>query len=426
MNEITVEIQKLVNGGQGLGLYDGKPVFAWNVLPGETAVIEPTKEKKSHIEGTAVRISNPSPHRVEPEEDHFLSCAPWQIMTFEHENHWKKEIAKETFRRLGGIELPDFRIVHDRNLFGYRNKAEYGFCPSTDGKAISLALHRRGTAELIPVDRCLLASEDINKAAAGLLDRLNEAGKRVGDLKSLILRANREGSVVASLIVTNKKFRLPSEVAGDGLLSGIQVYFSNPKHRAPRLLKLPQTQGAKFITEEVAGKRFKCGPLSFFQVNIELFEKTLAAIDSFVTADDEIVDFYSGVGAIGIALGDKVGSGVLVENNRESAALAAENIRINGLKNFAAHAAGSEQMLSEIKQDRTVIFDPPRAGLHPRVIEKLLEVLPPKIIYLSCDTATQARDVKMLGPKYGIARCEAYNFFPRTPHIESLLVLARR
>ncbi len=422
MNEITVEIIKLVNGGQGLGFHNGKPVFAWNVLPGETAVVKVTKKKTNYLEGIATEIRDASPERIDPEEDHFISCSPWQNMTFDHENHWKREIAKETFKRMGGIELPVLEIIHDQTLFGYRNKTEYSFCMNKNSDTMSLAFHHRGTTDLLPIDKCLLAKENINKVALRILNRLNEVKARAGDLKSLILRENREGLVVAVLAVNNKHFQLPG-VACDDILTGFHVCLADHLKHATQRFKPKHSQGSNFITEEVAGKSFTYGPLSFFQVNLDIFEKALSRISTFVEDEMEIVDFYSGVGAIGIALGDKVKSGLLVESNQEASSLANENIHANELKNLTARAGGSETMLSEIKKDRMIIFDPPRAGLHPRVVAKVLEVLPRKIIYLSCDTATQARDLKMLGQKYKPTFCELYNFFPRTPHIESLVVL---
>ncbi|HEB13277.1 MAG TPA: 23S rRNA (uracil(1939)-C(5))-methyltransferase RlmD [Actinobacteria bacterium] len=422
MDKITVEIVKLVNGGQGLGFHNGKPVFAWNVLPGETAVVKLTKKKTNYLEGIAVGISDASPERINPEEDHFISCSPWQNMTFNHENHWKRKIAKETFRRTGNIELPDLEIVHEQVLFGYRNKNEYSFCVSENGHAVSLAFHQRGTTNLIPIDKCLLAKENINKAALHILDQLNMVNAKTGDLKSLILRENHKGLVVAVLTVNNKHFQSPGIVCDD-ILKGFHIRVANPKGAVIGPFTPEQSQGDNFIIEEIAGKNFICGPLSFFQVNIDIFDKTLARIGAFIDDGDEIVDFYSGVGTIGIALGDKVKSGVLVESNQETSRFANENIRINELKNFAARAGSSETMLSEIKKNKTIILDPPRAGLHPNVVGKILEILPRRIIYLSCDTATQARDLKVLKQKYGPIFCELYNFFPRTPHIESLVVL---
>lgn len=323
---------------------------------------------------------------------------------------------------MGGIEVPDIEIVHDGNVFGYRNKAQYGFAPDPGGDGLSLALHRRGAMDLFPIGTCALAKENINKAALHVLERLNETGARAGDLKSLVLRESRGGEVIASLMVANKRVKSPENMCGD-LLSGFHLYFDDPQPRAPRPLQPLGSKGSAFMTEELAGKIFKCGPLSFFQVNVPIFEKALSRMASFIGADEEIVDFYSGVGAIGIALGNEVKGGVLVESNREASSLAGENIEINGLKNFSARVGSAEKMLREIEQDRTIIFDPPRAGLHPQVVGKVLEELPRKIIYLACDVATQARDLGMLTQKYQVTFCELYNFFPRTPHIESLVVL---
>lgn len=418
MNEIKVEIKKLVNGGQGLGFYDGKPVFAWNVLPGETATVKLIKKKKDYLEGIAVQITDCSPERVDPEENHFMSCSPWQIMSYTYENFWKKEIAKETFKNIGGVELLDLEIVYDQNLFGYRNKVEYGFCANEDDGKISFAFHKRGSNEKLPIGKCLLASENINKAAIEILDVLNSKNINVSELKSLILRDNNKNEVVASLFVTNDYFKALKDI-----FKNFQIYFFNPKNHTAKLL---HSFGIKFIVEEIAGKIFKCSPLSFFQVNKDVFEKTLSRIGMFIAEGEEIVDFYSGVGSIAVALGDKVKSAILVESDNEASALASENILINGLDNFISHTGSSENRLDEIVKDKTIIFDPPRAGLHPKVLSKLLDVLPDKIIYLSCNIATQARDLKRLSEKYKVKFCELYNYFPRTPHTESLIILERR
>lgn len=408
-----------------MGFHDATPAFAWNALPGETVTINLTKKKKNYLEGVAVRIQDPSPARIDPEEDHFMSCSPWQIMTFAHENHWKQEIAKETFRRIGGVELPDVAIVHNQNLFGYRDKIEYGFFFDKYGKAISLAFYQRGSQELYPIDKCLLAKENINKAAKSVLAMLNKEKTSIGDLKSLVLRENGKGEVVASLFVTNEKFHLAMADICDDIIKGFHVYVSTYRNGLPAASKLLHSQGSHFLIEELAGKSFRCWPLSFFQINTGVFEKALARIATFVSEEDEIVDLYSGVGAIGISLADKVKSCVLVEIDSETSSLASENIKLNGLKNSTAHVGSSENMLHEISKNKTIIFDPPRAGLHPKVIGRVLEVLPDKLIYLSCDVATQARDIKMLSAQYKVTFCELYNFFPRTPHIESLVVLEK-
>jgi len=419
MNEITVVINKLVNGGQGLGFYQGKPVFVWNALPGETAAIKVTKEKKNYLEGVAVGISNGVPERIEPKEEHYLSCGPWQVMAFAYENYWKRQIAQETFKKIAGLELPEAALVSDQNIFGYRNKMEYSFYPDKSSNKLKFAFHRRGSVELTPIDICLLAKGNINQAAGNILDSLNNAKVGAAKLKSLILRVNRDGRVLASLLVTNKNFTMAPEVIINDILIGFHIYYSN----LPRPPQFLRSGGDDFITEELAGKVFKCGPLSFFQVNIAMFEKTLSRISMFIGSDDKLVDFYSGVGAIGLTLSDKVKSGILIESDKAASKLAGANIEFNAARNFSARTGSAERMLSEIKKDKTIIFDPPRAGLHPKVVNKVLEIQPHRIIYLSCDIATQARDIKILSQKYKVKFCELYNYFPRTPHIESLIVL---
>jgi 23S rRNA (uracil1939-C5)-methyltransferase len=414
--EITIKIEKLVNGGQGLGFYEGKPAFVWNSLPGETVTVKLTKKKKNFLEGIAVQIRDSSPERISPKEAHFISCSPWQIMTFGCENEWKKNIAKETFKKIGSIELSDLEIVCDQHIFGYRNKIDYSFYVDRNGAA-NLAFNKRGTHEKYPIDKCLLAKENINKAAIEILDQLNSEKIDRRDLKNLVLRENRKGQVVASLFVTSTNFEFLSDITND-IITGFHVYLSKLDMVKPLF-----SYGGNFIIEEIAGKSFKCSPLSFFQVNLDVFEKALSRIKTSIDENVEIVDFYSGVGSIGIALGDKVKSCVLVESDKETSTLANENIKINRFKNFKVYAGNAESKLSEIKKNKTIIFDPPRAGLHPKIINEILNILPDKIIYLSCDVATQARDIKMFNKNYEVKFCELYNFFPRTPHTESLAVL---
>jgi 23S rRNA (uracil1939-C5)-methyltransferase len=424
LKKVIVDIIKLVNGGQGLGYYNGKPVFAWNVLPGETVAIRTTKSKKDYLEGVATHIFKPSAERIAPEDGHYLSCSPWQIMTVDCENRLKVEIAKETFKKLGDVAFADLAIISDQTVFGYRNKIKYRFTAGENGK-IAFAFYERGSRSLVPLDECLLAKANINKVSKEILDWLNGEKFACRDLDNLTLRENSKGQVVASLFVKEKDFKPVSEPPISDIFTGFQIYLLNSSSILPKAPRLLHSFGDDFIVERIAGKNLKCGPLSFFQVNVDVFEKALSRIKSYIEDGAEIVDFYSGVGSIGIAVSGKVKSCVLVESDIDASRYASANIESNGLKNFESHSESSENMLLEIKKSKTIIFDPPRSGLHPKIIDRLLEVLPSKIIYLSCDIATIARDIKMLRQQYEVTFCELYNFFPRTPHIESLVILER-
>jgi 23S rRNA (uracil1939-C5)-methyltransferase len=172
-----IKIDKLVFGGQGMGrLEDGRVCFVWNVLPGEEVEVEFTKNKGNFAEGIAKNILQPSAERVAPREEHYLSCSPWQIMSFAKENEWKVQIAEETYGKIANLKIEEFKdlkIVTDNVEYGYRNKMEYSFAIDDDGQ-VSLGFHIRESRRYIPIHVCELARKEINAAALNLLAWVRE------------------------------------------------------------------------------------------------------------------------------------------------------------------------------------------------------------------------------------------------------------
>ncbi len=412
-----IKIEKLVHGGQGLGvLADGRKVFVWNALPGETVSVELERSKKSYAEGTAVKVIKPSSDRLEPKEQNYLATSPWQIMNFDTENHWKQEITSELFTQ-AGIRLPDFGLQTDKKQFEYRNKMEYSFWG--DDAGVHLALYNRGSHQKQIVAGSALALPAIDLAAQAVLEELNNRGVRAGDLKTIIVRSNQAGSTVAALFVKAKTFlklKLPEG------LRGLRVYYSNPKSPASVRSELIYELGDATLKDSLLDKLYIYDVDSFFQVNVPVFELALKRMKEFSSAS-ELVDMYAGVGSIGLSLAKK--SVDLVESDPATAAMAMINAEASGLKASVTQVA-SEKTLDYITADKPIIFDPPRAGLHGDITDRIIESKPPKIIYLSCNPATQARDIAKLQADYKITHFEAFNFFPRTPHIESLSILERK
>lgn len=421
MGVVKIGMEKLVYGGQCLGRLGDKVVFVWNALPGEEVEVEITKEKKNFAEGAAVKILKPSAERVEPRDEHYLSCGPWQILSWPAENEWKIKIAKETFLKFGGFTADNLHIAHDNHEYNYRNKMEYGF----DGVAgnLSLTMSERGTHEPVLIKNCALAGENINEAAAVILAWANENNFAAEDLRELIIRENNKKEILAAL-VAGGGFRHGKLSELSKPLVGFHIfradYYSDKAIPTEKL----GGSGLEFLTEKIKGAELRFGPFSFFQINTPLFEMALQDIEKFLDKNDEVLDFYSGVGAISLPLAAKFKNAVLVENNREAARYAGDNIALNKLggKCRAEHAS-AENAAKLIIAQKTVIFDPPRAGLDSSVKKRVLETKPRRIIYLSCDIATQARDIKDLSAAYKISFLKLYNFFPRTPHIEGLCVL---
>lgn len=410
-----VFIDKLVHGGQGLGtLEDGRKVFVWNALPGETVKIRVIKKKRSYVEAIAEEIVSASPERVEPSDENYLATSPWQIMTYEAENRYKKTVVEELFAH-EKVALPAIGSVsHPDEQWHYRNKMEYSFWGDDEG--LHLALYRRGSHGKQIVTGSKLALQALDKAANAALYELQKHEARAGGLKTIIVRVNQNGDAVASLFVkpnTFVKMALPKE------LKGIRVYHSNPKSPASVPTKLLYELGDTTLSDKLLGQLFHYDVDSFFQVNIPIFERALERIKEHCS-EAAVIDMYAGVGSIGLSVAGE--SVQLIELDTASAAMARTNAGSSKLDTQIIETS-TEHALDYITSDTPVIFDPPRAGLHRKVTERLLETKPPRVIYLSCNPATHARDLALLQETYEISYFEIFNFFPRTPHIETLAVL---
>ncbi|HEX8182029.1 MAG TPA: TRAM domain-containing protein [Candidatus Saccharimonadales bacterium] len=419
----VVVIDKLVHGGQGLAtLADGRKIFVWNALPGEKVNVRIIKTKKSYAEGIAEEILEPSAERVEPSEQNYLATSPWQMMTYEAENTYKQQIVEELFAH-EKVTLPGVgTTVHDDRQWHYRSKMEYSFWGDDDG--LHLALHQRGSHGKQIVQGSKLAMPTIDAAANAICAQLNTLnngkGARAGDLKTIIIRCDQRGNAVGALYTkldTFKELTLPAE------LQGLRVYHSNPKSPASVPTRLIYELGNCLLHDTLHDTQFVYDVDSFFQVNLPVFEKALTVIKNYVD-DGALTDMYAGVGSIGLSIASN--QVTLVELDPASARMAAQNASDNALASgLTAQVieASTEKALEYITADSPVIFDPPRAGLHDKVVAAVLSVLPPKIIYLSCNPATHARDLAKLQAAYKIEHFEIFNFFPRTPHIETLAIL---
>lgn len=433
---IVAKFAKFIPGGQAIGqivpemnspeivqIFGQRKIFAWGVLPGETAEIEIAKKKKNWAEGFAKNIlSGASENRVDFVDACYLSTSPWQIMSWGAELSEKENLVKESFSQ-EKVDLDILPIATDGNQMNYRNKMEYSlYSMSVDearekpeffakfdendlknGKKIFLAFHKRGSHGKIPILQSSIEKPELFRRANEIIERLNNENANAFDFQSLLLRANKKG-----------------EVSGD--------LFENFKPR-------PQM---KNLSDELRGRKFSYSPNGFFQINLPVYELALDEISRNIGDDEDIIDMYSGVGSIGLSLLTEKNKVVLVETNDSAVAEARENVKLlaeNIQKNVKIVHAKSEDALGEITPNATLIVDPPRAGLDKTVAEKIREIKPKRVIYLSCNPTTQARDIaRIIGgndepefcekSNYEISFAKPFNFFPRTPHIENLVVLS--
>jgi 23S rRNA (uracil1939-C5)-methyltransferase len=428
--DYVLKLEKIIGGGQALGtLENGKKAFVWGGLPGETVQIITTKKKSSFIEGVVTEVITPSPERIPPvDPDSYLSTSPWQIMSFDAEQHYKSALIEEAFE-LHDIVLPQpITVYSDGEQLHYRNKIEFSFWYDTETSKLSLAFFRRGTHGKIAVEGTSLASDSINRAAQTIVDVLNEQGIGGRSLKTLLIRSSRNQDIAWQLYVKDK------DVDAEQLLELIEkrlpavcgeIIYSNPKSPASVITKRLAASSNETLSDTILDVPFNYATEGFFQINLPVYEQSLRDMAEWIEAGKPAVDLYSGVGTIGLTIGGE--DVTLVELNEHAVREMERNIIALGREGQAKPIlAASEQALDHIKGEATIIVDPPRAGLHEDVIDRLLEAKPERIVYLSCNPVTQARDVMRLAEIYGIRHHQGYNFFPRTPHIEHLVVLDKK
>ena len=379
-----IKIEKFIPGGFALGTAaSGKKLFFWNVLPGETVLEhEITKNKSSYAEAIATKIENPSRFRVEPRDECFLSTSPWQILDYNYELEQKSLLVQEIFREHDIlIDAPE--VITDGKDYYYRNKMEYALYYDLEKAKIFPAFHTRGSHRKIPIAHSSLERPEIFKKACEIIDDLNAKGEEARKYQSLLLRCNQNGEVSGGL------------------------YENHQPHPVFKNLK-----------DTILGQPYSYSPNGFFQINLPVYELALEEIKKHI-ATENVLDLYAGVGTIGLS----------VARDRDLTLVEVDKSAFSELKNNAKTAKTildkSENVLNYIQNNQTVILDPPRAGCDKKLIDILLEVAPKKIIYLSCNPATQARDTKLLLGKYQIELIKTFNFFPHTPHIENLVVLSR-
>ena len=481
----TLTLEKIVGGGQALGtLADGRKCFVWGGLPGETVTVRITKKKSHFVEAVVEEVISPIPDRVQPRDpDSYLSTSPWQIMPLEVEQTYKTQLIDDAFT-LHNVTLPgEIEVYCDNVAYGYRNKVEFSwYSESVVSRAVSqkksgivsgpglssddtrgidadsdreessidtldLAFFRRGSKGKIVVDGTSLARPEINNLARAIRDLLRHKRVAARQLKTLLVRCDQSGSCVWQLYVKDRLLEIiTADEAAKLPAQGGEIIYSDPRSPASRITERLAYFGDTTLTDNILGIPFRYACEGFFQVNIPVYEQALRDMKEWVQYNkarqerqldqlaarrpeekdvcetgEPTLDLYAGVGTIGLTIGD--GNVTLVEINADAVREMQRNITELDRTDARAVLAPSEQALNYITGKEIVIVDPPRAGLHPDVIATLLQQLPPRIIYLSCNPVTQARDVALLQQHYRIAWHRGYNFFPRTPHIEHLVVL---
>ncbi|MFZ0702120.1 MAG: 23S rRNA (uracil(1939)-C(5))-methyltransferase RlmD [Candidatus Acidiferrales bacterium] len=433
---MRAKIEKLVYGGEGLAHEGGETIFVPFVLPGEEAEIEIIERKKKLLRGRLTRLLTPAPRRIEPRCPHFGVCGgcDYQHISYDAQLEIKQEILRETLRRLGRIDWKEPITVHASPPWEYRNRAQWKVRPLASLRAgepsaetSSIGYFEARSSTLCPVETCSIVSPKLLAAFQTLRGAL-AAGKLPPTLRDVEAFADA-GDNELLLTVTCTSLPRPPEP----LLQTLTQILPGAKS-----ILLQDVTGAHmslfgpgFLQYDVLQRQFRVGHLSFFQVNRFLVEEMAELIRKLAGAGELAFDLYAGVGLFSAFLADNFSQVAAVEADPASAR-DLESVARSSRTTIAVHNLPAGAFLNKWKDKRgpgapdVVVVDPPRAGLEDGVAEQLVSLAPRKIIYVSCDPSTLARDLaKLTVQAYTLRGLHILDMFPQTYHIESVALLER-
>jgi 23S rRNA (uracil1939-C5)-methyltransferase len=441
--DVEVRIDSLAHGGAGVGRADaGFVVFVRGAVPGDRVRATIEKAKRSFAEARLSEVLEPSPDRIEARSAH--PGAPWQVLPYELQLSSKREQVADALRRLGGFEDPPVAdIVPAVEQWRYRNKVEYSFGRADDGGLV-LGFHRPGRWDVIdPIEEDILASERVDAVRREVLDWCAAEGLSAYDreghggfLRNLVVREGRHtGELQIRLVTSRGEFRHDEFAAA---ISADSVLWTQAHTVAETTREGEDTtlKGRAKLAEELRigaeTLRFGISTDAFFQTNTEMAEVLYgqAARAAGLTGRERVFDLYCGIGTISLALALDAAEVVGVESVERAVADAIENARANGVDNARFYAGDVRTAVRPLLEEEggadVVVVDPPRAGLSQKIVRRVLEVEPAKIVYVSCNPTTLAPNARqMVDAGYELRSVTPVDMFPQTPHIECVALLER-
>jgi 23S rRNA (uracil1939-C5)-methyltransferase len=422
-----LKVEKIVYPGRSLALDQGKVVFTDRGLPGETVDVDILKDRKTFAEARTVAVVERSPARVEPRCGHYLACSPYQDMSYEAQLVVKKAQVEEILGRELKMKPDGLAVTPSPEIWGYRNRIRLRILWE-DGRARAFYHEPGEETAFLPVDRCYLVADRVNDLLAELVAFLGREGwEAVSGLEIRDSRTRQRSLVVFHVETASRIEEMASKLADlhhRFPLSGIVALVRDGNHEHEEVLG-----GVPRLEESVRGLTYRIGARSFFQVNVGILEKVFDDMEAAFPdgADAAIADLYCGIGTFGIFLAGRAREVFGVEPEPANIRYLKKNIELNKAGNFAVCEGTSEEWLPELleRDIGAVILDPPRKGADAGMLADLAASEVPLVLYLSCNPTTLARDLKVLLPAYEARALKVYDFFPHTPHIETLAVLRR-
>lgn len=453
----NLQIQDITSDGKCLARDDNKVIFVKNVAPGDLVDVQVYKDKKNFAEASPINFISYSDKRTEPVCDHFGVCGgcKWQHVQYDTQLFYKEKQVKDAIERIAKVEKAEYLpILGAKDIYGYRNKLEFTFTPRrwlTDEEINSDASFEKkgvgfhvpgGFSKVIDVHKCHLQGDLSNSIRNELRVFALEHDltfynlhEHHGLLRNLVVRNTSTGEWMIIVqfgeddkdgidqIMTFLKDKFPE-------ITSLNYVVNTKKNDTYQDLDVINFAGKEFIVEEMEGLNFRIGPKSFFQTNsnqaLELYR--LARNFADIQKDDIVYDLYTGTGTIANFVASKAKKVVGIEYVPEAIIDAKINSEENNISNTAFFAGDmkdllTNEMFNEQGVPDVIITDPPRAGMHPDVIEQINFSGARKIVYVSCNPATQARDIELLSGKYDLIKIQPVDMFPQTHHVESVALL---
>lgn len=450
--------------GKSIAKVEGKVIFVENAVPGDVVDVLLTKNKKDWAEGVVLRFQSYSPQRVEPFCSHFGICGGcrWQMLPYAQQLAYKQQQVQQQLKRIGKVELPEVQpIIGASSHTHYRNKMEYTFAnkrfipreeldAAGDGPvavdanfAGAAGFHAKGVFDkVVDIQQCYLQAEPTNAIRLWIkqyaLERqwsFYDVRQHVGFMRNVMLRICTTGEVLVNVVVGEPDMDKINPLMRDLQAAFPQIttllYTVNTKWNDSIYDLEPQVvYGKGYVVEKLEDLSYKISPKSFFQTNTQQGEKLYQVTRDFagLTGQETVYDLYCGTGSIGIFVSGQAKKIIGVEVIAEAIADAKENALLNQIDHahfFAGDVIDicTDDFFATHGRPDVIITDPPRAGMHDKLVSKLLEIAAPTIVYVSCNVATQARDIGLLAEKYRVEKIQPVDMFPHTHHIECVALL---
>ncbi len=458
------EVTVLDAGAKGVSVAkaeDGRVIFIPNVVPGDVVDVQTFKKRKAYFEGKAIHFHQYSKDRVEPKCSHFGVCGgcKWQNMQYEKQLHYKNNEVYNHLKRIGKIDLPDFEpILGSEKQFYYRNKMEFSFSDSrwlteneiqqeatfTNRNALGFHIPKMWD-KILDIEHCYLQEDPSNAIRNSIKAFANQheipffnARNQTGILRTLMIRTSSTGEIMVLL-----QFFKEEKNMREALLNHIKttfpsitslLYVINEKGNDTLYdQEIKLFHGRDYILEEMEGLHFSVNAKSFYQTNSEQAFELYKITRDFagLTGNEIVYDLYTGTGTIAQFVSKKAKKVVGVEAVPEAISEAKENAKRNIIDNCSFFVGDMKVIFTDsfIQQNGkpdVIITDPPRDGMHADVVQQLLKVAPEKIVYVSCNSATQARDLAILDALYKVTRVRPVDMFPQTHHVENVVLLEKK